>query len=534
VAGGGRLGAVVELRARLFLRRLRGKGGTAEGIALGLLFLLAIPGSLVFASLVGSGSHRAALLRSGPGVALSLSAIFFGVWQTWTAVSLSLADRDALDLRRFLAYPIAPGRVYAFGLATSVLGDPFALFWLIVLGGVLAGAAFARPGAWVLVLALALALFSAATLALVTLLQEIGARLSRSRHFRMLMLGLAIVGWALLASAGLAWTRDPAAAIAVLRRYQWIAFPPALVTAAARHLYADDIRGALPFLALLAVAAVACGLCAYRVALGTARAGGEGGAPVQGSDRPGLLARLDPLLEKELRFLSRSPLLRLYVLLLPVIAGGVAWKVGSRPSAVAVELGGALPLLGVAAYAHLVTQPFWLNAFGWDRGGARLLFVAPLDGAAVLRAKNRAATLAAATLFAFSAITVLAVGPAVPSWALAGAVVLHLGIAPALQALGNVVSVWNPRPAAFGAQRGGHVAPVSAFAGMSIVSACGGVFALPVLVAVRLEQPWIMAAGWAVLGLAALAVYRATLPATARFLARRQEELLAAVCGDDA
>jgi len=60
------------------------------------------------------------------------------------------------------------------------------------------------------------------------------------------------------------------------------------------------------------------------------------------------------------------------------------------------------------------------------------------------------------------------------------------------------------------------------------------VFALPVLVAVRLEQPWIMAAGWAVLGLAALAVYRATLPATARFLARRQEELLAAVCGDDA
>jgi ABC-2 type transport system permease protein len=534
VAGGGRLAAVVELRVRLFLRRLRGKGGAAEGIALGLLFLLAIPGSLVFASLVGSGSHRAAQLRSGPGVTISLSAIFFGVWQTWTAVSLSLADRDVLDLRRFLVYPIAPGRVYALGLATSVLGDPFAVFWLIVLGGVLVGAAIARPSAWLLVLALALVLFAAATVALVMLLQEIGARLARSRHFRVLLLALAMIGWCVLAIVGFAWDREPAAALAALRQFQWIAFPPALVTAAARHLYAGDVRGALPFLGLLAGAASVCSLCAFRVALGTARAGGEGGGPSGRTDRPGPLARLDPLLEKELRFMIRSPILRLYVLLLPAIAGGIAWRTGSRPAGVATELAGALPLLGIAAYAHLVTQPFWLNAFGWDRGGARLMFVAPLDGAAVLRAKNRAATVAAAALFALSAAAVLVVGAPVPAWGVVGAVALHLGLAPALHALGNVVSVWNPRASAFGAQRGGHVAPASAFAGMSIVSACGGLFALPVLAAVRLEQPWLMAAGWAALGLAAFATYRATLPATARFLARRREDLLAAVCGDDA
>ena len=38
----------------------------------------------------------------------------------------------------------------------------------------------------------------------------------------------------------------------------------------------------------------------------------------------------------------------------------------------------ALPLLAFAVYTHLATQVFWLNAFGWDRGGARLLFLAPL------------------------------------------------------------------------------------------------------------------------------------------------------------
>jgi hypothetical protein len=54
-----------------------------------------------------------------------------------------------------------------------------------------------------------------------------------------------------------------------------------------------------------------------------------------------------------------------------------------------------------------------------------------------------------------------------------------------------------------------------------------------VLVAIRLDQPWLLPAGWAALGLLGLAVYRAALPRQARLLQHRKELLLEAICGDD-
>jgi ABC-2 type transport system permease protein len=527
------LAAVAELRVRLTWRRLRSRGGTAEGIALVLLALLAVPGSAILAAVVGAGSYRAAMAGDALAARVQLGAIFFGIWQTWTAVSLSLADREALDLRRFAVFPLPLRRVYALGLATSMLADPFAVFWPIVLGGAFAGAAVARPGGWLAVLAVALALFAVATLALVALLQEVAARLARSRRFRLYAAAAAVAGWSLLFAAGTGWLRAPATVLAVLGRVQWVAYPPALAAAAARRLYAGDLRGALPFLALLAAAAVVTGALAAKVAVGTALAGGEGAGVPRRAERPGPLSRLDPLLEKELRFLARHPVLRLYAVLLPALTGLLAWRLGGRPGATASELAPVVPLLGVAAYVHLVTQPFWLNAFGWDRGGARLLFLAPLEPAAVLRAKNRAALAGAAALFALCAAAAIAAGRPPPIWAVVGAAALHAGMAPLLHGLGNFVSVLNPRAAAFGAQRAGHLSPLSAFGGMSIVSAVAGAFALPVLVAVRIEQPWAMALGWVALGVVALVAYRASLPRAAALLAARRERLLATVCGDE-
>jgi ABC-2 type transport system permease protein len=523
------LAAIAELRARAFWRRLAGRGG-AEAVAFGVLFLVAIPGSLVLATLVGGSSARAARAGRGLEATLPVTAILFGVWQTWTALSLSLADRDALDLRRFLAFPVRPGRVYALGLATSVAADPFALFWLVVLAGAFVGAAVGRPGAWLAPLALVLAAFVAATCALVALLQELFARVARSRHFRAWVVLGALAGWAALVAGTAAWAHAPAQALAVLRRVQWLAFPPALASAAARHLYAGEVAAALPWAAALAASALGAGALAYRVALGTARAGGEGAGPARGAARPGLLARLaGPLLEKELRQLARHPVLRLYAIVLPILAGFAAWRAGAEGEP-ARELAAALPFLGLALYLHLVVQPFWLNAFGWERGGARLLFLAPLDLAAVLRAKNRATFAVTALLLVAGGSIALAAGPAPPPWALAGAAVLHAGTAPALHGIGNAVSILNPRAAAFGAQRGGALSALSSLAGMAIVATVAGVFALPVLAAVWLGQPWAMVLGWAALGAIAAAAYHATLPRAARLLARRRDALLAELC----
>jgi hypothetical protein len=54
-----------------------------------------------------------------------------------------------------------------------------------------------------------------------------------------------------------------------------------------------------------------------------------------------------------------------------------------------------------------------------------------------------------------------------------------------------------------------------------------------VLLALRLEAPWLLVGGWLALGAACLALYLRTLPAAGRLLASRREAVLAAVCGDD-
>jgi ABC-2 type transport system permease protein len=211
----------------------------------------------------------------------------------------------------------------------------------------------------------------------------------------------------------------------------------------------------------------------------------------------------------------------------------VGWKLVPRIPQEAGEVVRSLPLLGFALYAHLATQPFWLNAFGWERGGGRAWFLSPVPASDVLVAKNLVAYAFSLALFAASVGAGIAVGGAPPAWALLGAVTLHAGIAPWFLIAGNLVSLLNPRAAPHNVQRGGHLAPMSAFAGMAIFSAGGALFSAPVVVGIRLDQPWLLPAGWAALGLLGLAAYRAALPRQARLFHERREPLLDAICGDD-
>jgi ABC-2 type transport system permease protein len=529
--------AFAELRARLLWRRLRGRGGIPELVARIALFVIAIPAGLAFAALAGAGAWRA--VRSGPGLGsdVAVAALFFGVWQTWTAISLSVSDRESVDLRRFLGYPIPPARVFVYGLVASVVGDPFALVWCLMLGGAFVGAAVARPGAWVILLALAYALFVAGTVALVALIQELLARLLRGRRVRELAIAAVYVGTAFLVVFMSGGPRSALRAFRVLSHVRWLAFSPALADRAVTSLYAGRFGTALAALALLALAAVAAAWAAYRLALASARSGGDETprAAATGAGGWRIPGRIGALLEKEGKYLLRHPIASVLALVVPAFAGFVGWKVSPRIPVEAGEVVRALPLLGFALYAHLATQPFWLNAFGWERGGGRAWFLAPVAPAHVLVAKNVVAYAFSLALFVASAGAGLAAaGGAPPTWALLGAFALHAGIAPWFLAAGNLVSILNPRAAPHTIQRGGHLSPVSALAGMAIFSGGVGLFAIPVLLAIRLEAPWLLPAGWGALGLAGLAVYRVALPRQARLLGQRREPLLDAVCGDDA
>lgn len=528
--------AFAELRARLFWRRLRGRGGVVEIVARVALFALAVPAGIGFAGLAASGAWQAVRAGQGLRVQVAVAALLFGVWQTWTAVSLSISERDAVDLRRFLAYPIRPGRIFGYGLAAAVFADPFAVFWMLILGGAFVGAAVARPGAWLVLLALAYVLFVAGTASLAALVQELLARLLRGRRVREAAIAAVYVGTAFLVIFMAGGPRPTLRALRALAGVRWLAFPPALAERAVTSLYGRDVPGAIPWLVLLLAATVACGWAAFRLALAAARGGGATGTRAAATGWGGwrIPGRLAPLLEKEGKYLVRHPISGVLALVVPAFAAMVAWKASPLIPVEAGEVVRALPLFGFAAYAHLATQPFWLNAFGGERGGGRVWFLAPVAPADVLVAKNVAAYLLSLALFLGSAAAGTAVGGPPPAWAALGAMALHAGLAPFFLAAGNAVSILNPRVMPQTIQRGGHLSPVSALAGMAVFAGGAGLFAVPVLVAIRLEQAWLLPAGFAALGLAGLALYRAILRRTARLLAERREPLLAAICGDDA
>ena len=528
--------AFAELRARLLLRRLRGRGGIPELVARIALFVVAVPAGLVFAALSGAGAWRAVKAGVGLQAEIAVAALFFGIWQTWTAVALSVSDREAIDLRRFLGYPIPPSRVFGYGLDASVIGDPFAVFWCLVIGGAFVGATLARPGAWVLLLAAANLLFIVATTAYVALLQELLARLLRGRRARELAIAAVYIGTALLVAS---MSGGPRAALRAFRFFawaRWIALPAALAERAVTRLYAQRWAPALGWLALLALAAAVIAIVAYRLALAAALSGGDQGPRAAATGEGGwrLPGRRGALLEKEGKYVLRHPIASVLVLVLPALAGFVGWKLTPRIPQEAGEVVRALPLFGFTLYAHLATQVFWLNAFGWERGGGRVWFLAPIDPVEVLVAKNVATYAFSFALFLASAGTGIALGGVPPAWALLGALALHAGAGPWFLAAGNVVSILNPRPAPYTVQRGGALTPVSAFAGMAIFSSVGLLFSVPALVAIRLDEPWILPGGWAALGAAGLVAYRATLPRVARLLRERREPLLDAISGDDA
>lgn len=529
-----RLADLLELRLRLGWRRLRGRGGAAEGAAQLVLFALAVPAAVALAVALGLGSWRAA--RAGSAQAsVALGAILFGLWQTWTAVGVTVSERDALDLRRMLVYPVAPRRVYLLALVASLVADPLSLTWLLLLGGVVAGAAVARPGAWILLLAVALLLFAAATVALVALLQELLARLARRRFAREIALAAGLAGWLGFALSGARGAGAIRTAFPTLARLRWILYPPALAHAAATRLYAGAPARALPWLGLLALAAVATGWLAYRVALGAARAGGEATlAPARraGPARSLFPERLGPLFEKEARQLARHPAVRVFALALPALAALAGWKAPLRLQGDLAPLSAALPLFFLAVYVHLGLQAFWVNPLAWERGGARTFYLAPIAPGAALAAKNLA-LLACATLVFLASETAYAAAAGWPeAWAVAGALALELGLAPVLYGLGNLVGILWPRAAPVGAQRSGALSPLAAVAGMGIVSGAAVLFGVPVLLALLLDRLWAVPVLWAALGLGGAVAWRATLPAAGRLLTRRREAVLAAVTGD--
>ena len=121
-----------------------------------------------------------------------------------------------------------------------------------------------------------------------------------------------------------------------------------------------------------------------------------------------------------------------------------------------------------------------------------------------------------------------------PAWVVAAAVALHLGAAPWLYGLGNLVSVLNPRTASLTLQRSGNLSALSSLAGMGIISGVAVLFGLPVLLALKLDS------GCGAAGRLGRArrrsgcwLYWRTLPRVSRLLSDRRELVIGSVAGEE-
>jgi ABC-2 type transport system permease protein len=539
------LAAFAELRFRLTWRRLLGRRGVGELVAKVIGYLMLIPIGLVVSIGIGAGTYRAAHTGHHGGLQsdLAVSAIFLGIWQAWTAATLAMQEQEALDLRRYLVYPLRTGALWLHGQLAGLLGDPLALFWCVLLGGAWVGAALGRSGAWLLLLALLLLLFAAATLSWLALIQEVGARVLRRARLKALLFAGVYVALAVGAALLMGVEKHAPSmreTLSVFRWLQWLGWPGAMAAGGARRLFQGEVAGALPWMVALGAATVASGWAAFRLALEEARDGGGDGLASVGDDGLGaLVGRRWPgpvgaLLEREVTFLTRHPLPLVLGIILPAVAGLIAWKAQPYIPAEAGEVVRALPVLGVALYVHLATQTFWLNGFGWERGGVRLYFLAPVRLEQVLLAKNLAVGALALGIQLASVLAMVVAGGLPPGWALAGTMALHLGAAPFFFLAGNAVAIWNPRVAPLTLQRSGSLPALSALAGMIIFSGVTVLFALPVLLALQLDAGWLLPPAWLLLGGLGGLLWWRTLPVAAKLLSARREEVLAAVTGDEA
>jgi uncharacterized membrane protein len=69
---------------------------------------------------------------------------------------------------------------------------------------------------------------------------------------------------------------------------------------------------------------------------------------------------------------------------------------------------------------------------------------------------------------------------------------------------------------------------------MIAFSGITGLFALPVLLALKLDAGWLLAPAWLALGAVGGLAWWRSLPVAGRLLEERREQLLAAVTDDDA
>ncbi len=531
------------LRWRLMvnsLRTIRGLGETASGVLVLLLgaFLAALgvvaAGLAVFSGLLHATPEDARTVLGVAWGAIGLLALLVPV--------MVGEGRAELAPRRLLQFPVTRRDLFWTGMLGGVSSGAN-LLWYPAMAATVAAALVSGRVSPVLVLAAGLLV----TLTILALQQALlmGVQwIAASRRIREIATVLAIflfVGLAQLpnlmaqgqAPGPVAGESIPPVALRILLGVA-ASLPPAL--GAQLAVPRNGLEGPTGLLGLLLWTGLGLG-AAWKLFLSGLERWPAVGAPSNRRDRANagltatVTAPLPPdlagLAAKQLRYILRSTTGRLGLLLSPVLGLIFAFMGRNAPE---VILGAStrdavfllLCLMGAMYGSHILA-----NRFQWDRGGAGLYFVTPVDPGRVLLGLDLGIWLfGAMTSLGLLTAYVVAAGIPGPAVVISGLLILA-GARILLSLAGAVLSILFPSPRDMGASRN-RLSLVSAFAMTGATPAAAAVFGLPAVLLLP-RHPGLAPAVLLVLLVAAAGFYRLMLPRLGRLLISRREALLAAI-----
>jgi len=363
----------------------------------------------------------------------------------WQLVPVLMASAGAtLDLKRLLVYPIPSRHLFRMEVLLRLsTGFEMTLVLIGAAAGLLASSMASR---WA---PLGLLLFALMNLLLATGIRQILGRIFARRHVReaaILLLVLAVAAPRLLVARG---GPEPLAAAAT-----WLLHPVLPFGATTNALLGENSLIGWAVLLIWTLLAYAFGRWQFESGLrfDSAEAESSGGGfrfPwLEGLYRlPSRLFRdpLAALIEKEIRFLSRTPRFRL-VFVMGFSFGLLVWlPLAYQRTAGVSDVGNYLTYISAYSLLLLSEVAFW-NNFGFDRAAAQLYFSSPTPLRTVIRAKNITALLAVILEVTLIAAVWFVVGMPITAGKLLETYLVTLVLAVLMLAAGNLGSVRYPRP----------------------------------------------------------------------------------------
>ncbi len=476
-----------------------------------------------------AGGENVAFLR------LALPGGLLLVFLYWQIVPLLMAATGAsLDLRKLKAYPIPAGELFAI---EALLRVTAAIEMMAVVCGVAAG--IARNPALPWWCAAGLAPYVLFNLFLAVGLRDLLMRAMARRRIREIVVFLLVMCAAL---PQILLTRGPARErfAALLKKDVWIGWPWSAAAAVADG--SNALAGAAISLAWMAAAAWFGRWQFGRTLAFDKEAAGAGGARLPPAARireaffrlPSMILAdpLAALVEKEIRFLARSPRFRL-VFLMGFTFGIVILTVsfGRR------TFFGADYLTAVSVYSLLLLSEscFW-NSFGFDRGAAQIYFLAPVPFSRVLLGKNLSAVFFIVLEISAVALVCKALGLPMDARRVLDAFAVAAVMTIFLLCAGNLLSVHQARGVDPSTQFRAHAAGRV----QAMLAVIYPVAFIPVALAYLAR--WALAGEWAAWGFfgvlaldaaAGAVVYRIALQSAVQAAERSKEQMIAALAAGD-